>query len=81
MKQSVSPAVVAVAIVVIVAVIGFFAYRTFASPKSGPTLPKEEYAKRQSQMYQGGTSASQGGANGGYASRMRGMSGGMSGGR
>jgi hypothetical protein len=37
MKQNVSPGVVAVIAVVLIAVIGFFAFKTFG-PKSGPEI-------------------------------------------
>lgn len=81
MKQNVSPAVVAVAIIVVIAVVGFFAYRTFVPHKSGPTLAKEDYAKRQAQLSGGQAQgvAGHAGGTGAYMNQMRNnsMSGGM----
>jgi len=50
MKQNVSPGVVAVIAVVLVAIISFAAYKTFAKPTQSTTLNSKQEAMRQSQM-------------------------------
>jgi hypothetical protein len=87
MKQSVSPVVVGIAIVVVVALAGFFGYRALAPNVNTKTVSKEDYSARMNQLYgkqqQGmDTKARRGPGGAGYQGQQSGMGsgGGMTGG-